>query len=186
MPRPRKSALLPIKFPAFSMRATATLAYIGLGSNLGNRLLILKQAVSALAQIPETRLLRCSSLYQSLAAEGAAGSADFFNAVAELSTNLNAHALLDELQAIELQAGRLRPYHHAPRTLDLDILLFGQENITDAPRLIVPHPRLWLRDFAYKPLLELQPDLARNQHPSSTGTTSCKIHRKNWLPLASL
>ena len=180
MPRPRKSALLPIKFPAFSMRATATLAYIGLGSNLGNRLLILKQAVAALAQIPETRLLRCSSLYQSPAAEGAAGSADFFNAVAELATVLDAHTLLSKLQAIELEAGRLRPYRHAPRTLDLDILLFGQENIADAPHLIVPHPRLWERDFAYLPLLELQPKLASNQQPLGSSNTSCQRWLRNW------
>lgn len=168
------------------MSTSATTAYIGLGSNLGKRQDILQQAVRALAQIPHTRVLRCSSLYRSTAAEGATGSGDFLNAVAELSTTLDAHALLSHLQAIELAAGRQRPYHHAPRTLDLDILLFGQQNIAAAPRLIVPHPRLWSRDFAYMPLLELQPGLANNQHPSSLCSTGCEIHSKNWVQLATL
>lgn len=168
------------------MHAATTLAYIGLGSNLGDRLHTLQQAVRALAQIPQTQILRCSSLYQSVAAEGAAGSGDFLNAVAELATGLDAHTLLRKLQAIELEAGRLRPYRHAPRTLDLDILLFGQESIADAPRLIVPHPRLWERDFAYMPLLELQPDLANNQHPAFACKLGCKIHSKSWFNLDTL
>lgn len=162
------------------MHAATTLAYIGLGSNLGDRLHTLQQAVCALAQIPQTQVLRCSSLYQSVAAEGAAGSGDFLNAVAELATVLDAHTLLSKLQAIELEAGRLRPYRHAPRTLDLDILLFGQENIADAPHLIVPHPRLWERDFAYLPLLELQPKLASNQQPLGSSNTSCQRWLRNW------
>lgn len=163
------------------MHAAAVLAYIGLGSNLGDRLQILQKAVQALDALPHSRLLRCSSLYRSAAAEGATGSGDFFNAVVELSTTLGADELLTQLQAIELAAGRERPYHHAPRTLDLDILLFGTAQIQDAPRLIVPHPRLWLRDFAYIPLLELKPTFAANQHPKSLAHNSCQIAQKNWL-----
>ena len=162
------------------MHAAPTLAYIGLGSNVGQRLLTLQQAVQSLAHIPHTQVLRCSSLYQSTAAEGAAGSGDFLNAVSEIATALDADALLTHLQAIELAAGRERPYHHAPRTLDLDILLFGQQNIMDAPRLIVPHPRLWLRDFAFLPLLELQPSLASNQQPHQAPRILCQKMQRNW------
>ena len=161
--------------------AAAQLAYIGLGSNLGDRLQILQQAVQAIAGIPQTQVLRCSSLYQSAAAEGAIGSGDFLNAVAEVSTYLDAYTLLQALQDIELAAGRLRPYHHAPRTLDLDILLFGQDAIYDAPRLIVPHPRLWERDFAYLPLCELCPRLLLRQNHYQKGTHNCQIQHKNWL-----
>ena len=164
-------------------RAPVT-AYVALGANRGDAPAAVRGAMQALHDAPGTRVSARSSLYRTAPID--AGGPDYVNAVVQLSTRLPAPGLLDLLQKIERAAGRERPYHHAPRTLDLDILLFGQESITDAPRLIVPHPRLWLRDFAYKPLLELQPDLARNQHPSSTGATSCKIHRKNWLPLASL
>jgi 2-amino-4-hydroxy-6-hydroxymethyldihydropteridine diphosphokinase len=162
------------------MATPATLAYIGLGSNLGDRLHTLQNAVQALGDIPQTQVLRCSSLYSSSAAEGAAGSGDFFNAVAEISTTLDPHALLTHLQAIELQAGRQRPYHHAPRTLDLDILLFGSANIADAPTLIVPHPRLWQRDFAYLPLLELQAHLASIQQKQNPQPLTCQILFQNW------
>lgn len=170
-PLPQPSAL-----PAYP----EVLAYIGLGSNLGDRQGTLQRAVSALGQIPQTQVLRCSSLYRSVAAEGAAGSGDFLNAVAEIASTLDADALLTHLQAIELAAGRQRPYRHAPRTLDLDILLFGQQRIDNAPRLIVPHPRLWERDFVYIPLLELLPNLANNQQPGFSPQNTCEIHSKNW------
>ena len=162
------------------MHSAPTLAYIGLGSNLGDRLHTMQLAVQALAGILQTQVLRCSSLYQSTAAEGSAGSGDFLNAVAELATDLDAHSLLTQLQSIEQEAGRLRPYRHAPRTLDLDILLFGQQTIADAPRLIVPHPRLWERNFAYIPLLELRPDLANNQQAESLPSALCQRYAQNW------
>ena len=160
---------------------SAVLAYIGLGSNLVDRLHFLQQAVHQLAALPQTQLLGVSSLYQSTAAEGAAGSGDFLNAVVELSTQLDAYALLAALQTIELAAGRKRPHLHAPRTLDLDILLYGCESIADAPRLIVPHPRLWERDFALLPLAELRAGLNSHQHCNNTTAHNCQIVQKNWL-----
>ncbi len=90
-----------------------------------------------------------------------AGGPDYLNAVAALDTTLEPEALLQALHAIEAQQGRDRPYHHAPRTLDLDLLLYG-ERVVHTPRLTVPHPRLHLRAFVLAPLLELQPDL---EHP---------------------
>jgi 2-amino-4-hydroxy-6-hydroxymethyldihydropteridine diphosphokinase len=141
----------------------------------------LQQAVHQLAALPQTQLLSVSSLYQSTAAEGAAGSGDFFNAAVKLSTQLDAYALLAALQTIELAAGRERPHRHAPRTLDLDILLYGCDPIADAPRLIVPHPRLWERDFVLLPLAELRADLNSHPHCNNTTAHNCQIVQKNWL-----
>jgi 2-amino-4-hydroxy-6-hydroxymethyldihydropteridine diphosphokinase len=103
--------------------------------------------------------VRASSLWRSapLQAEGP----DFFNAVAELRCTLSPMALLEALWAIEQAHGRERPYHHAPRTLDLDLLLFGDQ-VMDTPRLTLPHPRLHQRAFVLRPLLELWPQAA---HP---------------------
>lgn len=134
----------------------ATRAWIGLGANLGERAAALRQALQAIAALPGTRVLRVSSLYRSAPVD--AGGPDYLNAVAEVATGLDAHALLAALQAIEHGAGRERPYRNAPRTLDLDILLFGDERIA-TPQLTVPHPRLHERAFVLLPLAELAPAL---------------------------
>lgn len=133
-----------------------TLAYVGLGSNLGDSLDLLVQAKNRLAQHPAIEVARCSSVYRSEPVDAA--GPDFLNAVLVLSTSLPPHQLLDVLQAIEAEFGRERPYRNAPRTLDLDLLLFGSDHITDT-RLTVPHPRMRERAFVLRPLAEVAPAL---------------------------
>lgn len=130
-------------------------AWIGLGANLGDRGAALVQAVQALAALPGTRLLKVSGLYASAPID--AGGPDYLNAVAVLTTRLAPLALLDALQAVEQAAGRERPYRNAPRTLDLDLLLYGDQKI-QTERLIVPHPRLTERAFVLLPLAEIAPE----------------------------
>lgn len=131
-------------------------AYIGLGANLGDARATLSAALQAIAALPGTRLLRVSSWYRSRPVESS--GPDYLNAVAEIHTALEPLALLDALQSIELQHGRERPYKNAPRTLDLDVLLYGDQHI-ETERLVVPHPRVAERAFVLLPLLELQPTL---------------------------
>jgi 2-amino-4-hydroxy-6-hydroxymethyldihydropteridine diphosphokinase len=136
--------------------SSSVVAYIGIGANLGDARASVPQAAARLAQLPATRLLKLSSLYRSAPFE--ADGADYINAVAALSTSLPPLQLLVALQAIEQAFGRERPYFHAPRTLDLDILLYGDQCIA-APTLTVPHPGLTLRAFALLPLLEIAPSV---------------------------
>lgn len=138
-------------------------AYVALGANLGDASAALGQAVQALDRLPLTQLRQCSGLYQTAPLdtdsgnEAAAPGADYLNAVVEIETGLNACALLDGLQQLELQAGRQRPFRNAPRTLDLDLLLYGSARI-DSARLTVPHPRMGQRAFVLVPLAEIAPD----------------------------
>ncbi len=134
--------------------------YVGLGANLGEPQAALAQALREIARLPGTALLRASSVYRTAPVE--AQGPDFFNAVAEIDTALAPVPLLQALQAIELAHGRLRPYRNAPRTLDLDLLLYG-DAVIDVPGLSVPHPRLQQRAFVLAPLLELAPALC---HPT--------------------
>lgn len=135
------------------MRESVT-AHVGLGANLGDPAAALRQAIADLAGLPDTTLLAHSSLYRTapLEAEGP----DFCNAVAAVSTRLPAPVLLQHLQRLELAAGRERPWRHAPRTLDLDLLLYGDARI-DSPALTVPHPGLGQRAFVLVPLAEIAP-----------------------------
>lgn len=133
--------------------------FVGLGANLGDARGSLLLACEQLAALPGTRLLARSSLYRTAPVD--AQGPDFCNAVAELDTALEPQALLQALQAIEHSHGRQRPYSNAPRTLDLDLLLYGQRLI-DQPELTLPHPRLHERAFVLVPLLELAPGLV---HP---------------------
>lgn len=137
---------------------SAVPAFIGLGANLGDALACLTWAVQALGGLPATSLVVASSLYRSVPQDCPPGSPDFFNAVAQLRTELCAPDLLEALLALERQAGRERPYRHAPRTLDLDLLSYGQARI-DSPRLTLPHPRMLERAFVLLPLAELAPEL---------------------------
>lgn len=132
------------------------LAYIGLGANLGDTRQSLEHALAELAALPSSRLGAISGAYRSAPVD--ADGPDYLNAVAVLETGLAPEALLDALQAIELALGRERPYWHAPRTLDLDLLLYGDQEIA-SPRLTVPHPELHRRAFVLQPLLELVPDV---------------------------
>lgn len=131
-------------------------AYVGLGANLGDARAAVIGALDALDQAPGTRVTARSSLYRTAPVD--AGGPDYVNAVAELSVRLTAPDLLDVLQKLEQSAGRERPYRHAPRTLDLDLLLYGEARI-DSPRLTLPHPRLRERAFVLLPLAEIAPEL---------------------------
>lgn len=135
-----------------------TTCYVGLGSNLGQPAEQVSRAFAELARIPDTSLRAVSSLYRS-APVGYADQADFVNAVAALETGLGAEALLAALQGIEAQHGRRRRFANAPRTLDLDLLLFGEESL-EAQDLTLPHPRMHERAFVLAPLIEIAPDIA--------------------------
>jgi len=128
--------------------------FVGLGANLGDAVHSVRAALLELGELPQTSLVGASSLYRSapLDAEGP----DFVNAVAELRTELVPEQLLAQLQALEQRFGRQRTHHHAPRTLDLDLLFFGERRIA-LPALSVPHPRLHERAFVLAPLAELAP-----------------------------
>lgn len=134
------------------------IAYIGLGSNLGAPVDRLQSALRAIEELPATRVLKRSSLYRS-EPQGYRDQPDFVNAVAELETGSDAPALLCDLHAIEQRAGRERSFANAPRTLDLDLLLYDGRRI-DAPGLTVPHPRMHERAFVLVPLLEIAPHIA--------------------------
>ncbi|MBC5782069.1 2-amino-4-hydroxy-6-hydroxymethyldihydropteridine diphosphokinase [Ramlibacter sp. USB13] len=133
------------------MREPVT-AFVGLGANLGDAQGTVRQAILDLGHLPATQLVQSSRLYRSAPVD--AGGPDFINAVAEVRTGLTAPALLAALQQLEQGAGRERPYRHAPRTLDLDLLLYGDARIA-SPSLTVPHPRLRERAFVLLPLHEL-------------------------------
>jgi len=130
--------------------------FIGLGANLGDLALSLRQALNALSVLPDTRFVAVSSAYRSAPVD--AGGPDYLNAVAEFDTALAPTELLRALQAIERAHGRERPFVNAPRTLDLDLLLYADVQIKTG-ELTVPHPRLQQRAFVLLPLLELAPGL---------------------------
>jgi len=130
------------------------LAYVGLGSNLGDRAATLRSALAALGGLPDTRLLRCSTFHETQAVGGPPGQPPYLNAVAALRTGLSPRRLMEALLEIERRHGRVRTVRDAPRTLDLDLLLYGPRRIAE-PGLTVPHPRMWQRDFVLRPLAEL-------------------------------
>jgi 2-amino-4-hydroxy-6-hydroxymethyldihydropteridine diphosphokinase len=135
-------------------------AYVALGANLGDPRRALRDAMDRLARLPGTTVTKRSSLYRT-APVGTTGP-DFINAVVEVQTALSAPALLDGLLSIESEAGRERPWPNAPRTLDLDLLLYGSARI-DSARLTVPHPRMSERAFVLVPLSEIAPALVPPQ-----------------------
>lgn len=134
----------------------AVAAYVGIGANLGDARQTVSAALAALKALPRTRTMRPSSLYLSAPVE--AGGNDFINAVARLDTELDAQSLLTELQKIERDFGRERPFRNAPRTLDLDLLIYDALEM-HSETLELPHPRMSLRAFVLLPLLELDPDI---------------------------
>ncbi|MDO8827892.1 2-amino-4-hydroxy-6-hydroxymethyldihydropteridine diphosphokinase [Methylophaga sp.] len=133
------------------------LAYIGLGSNLENPLQQIKTAIEDLQSVADINIVSVSSLYQS-PPMGPADQPDYINAVLALETSLNPHQLLDALQSVEQLHGRVRKRHWGERTLDLDILLYGDQ-ILDDERLQVPHPGMRERAFVLYPLAEIAPDI---------------------------
>ncbi len=146
--------------------------FVGLGANLGDAQAALMAAAQALAMLPQTQLVQLSRSYRSAPVD--ATGPDFFNAVAELRTALEPELLLQQLHALEQAHGRLRPYPNAPRTLDLDLLLFGAR-VQNTPTLTLPHPRLHQRAFVLLPLLALAPEL---RHPL-LGELAC------WVPMVA-
>ncbi|MDP2818830.1 MAG: 2-amino-4-hydroxy-6-hydroxymethyldihydropteridine diphosphokinase [Polaromonas sp.] len=150
---PRSDAALPVR------------VYVAIGANLGDAQASVHQAIHALDKLPQTRLAQSSSLYRTapivsgpIDPAGPDAGLDYINAVVALDTALPALELLAQLQALEQAAGRERPYQDAPRTLDLDLLLYGKSRI-DSSRLTVPHPRMWQRAFVLVPLAEIAPEL---------------------------
>ena len=133
-----------------------TCAYIGIGANLGDSLATLRRAIQEISQLPSTRLLQTSRVFRTKPVD--AQGADYVNAVVSIDTTLAAHELLAALQRLEQQAGRERPYRNAPRTLDLDVLIYGDNHITTAD-LTLPHPRMFQRAFVLVPLAEIAPHL---------------------------
>ena len=133
-------------------------AFVGLGANLGEPEAQVRRAIAALRRLPRTRLVAASSLYRS-APVGVGEQPDFVNAVAEVETTLSARELLDELLAMEARFGRERPAPGAPRTLDLDLLLYGDQVIAE-PGLAVPHPRMHERAFVLAPLAEIAAEIS--------------------------
>ena len=140
-------------------------AYIALGANLGDAAQAVRDAIQAINALPHVQVTQQSSLYRTAAQESTPGhppSPDYINAVIAVLSNQPAYVLLEQLQKIEQQAGRKRPYLNAPRTLDLDILLFGDAQIQTAT-LTVPHPRMWQRAFVLVPLAEIAPQLVSGE-----------------------
>jgi 2-amino-4-hydroxy-6-hydroxymethyldihydropteridine diphosphokinase len=139
----------------------SVVAYIGLGSNLGDRAANLERAIAALAATPDVQLTRRSSLYETTPVGGPTDQGLYLNGVIEISTSLDAGELLARMLHIEAQLGRVRTIPDGPRTIDLDLLLFGAR-VQDDPRLILPHPRLHERLFVLEPLAEIAPGVV---HP---------------------
>ena len=129
-------------------------SYIGIGANLGDACDHVERALLRLAQLPQSRLVAQSSLFRTAPLD--ATGDDYVNAVARIDTSLAPERLLNELHAIEQEFGRERPYRNAPRTLDLDLLLYGQQRISNS-ELEVPHPRMTQRAFVLIPLLQIDP-----------------------------
>lgn len=140
------------------MNTRSETAFIALGANLEDPVTQVRRGFEALAGLPQSRLCACSSLYRT-APIGVAGQPDYINAVAAIETTLAPLELLRALLELEARQGRLRHTPLAPRTLDLDLLLYGQAEIA-LPELTVPHPRMHLRAFVLAPLLEIAPDCA--------------------------
>lgn len=136
------------------MREPVT-AYLGLGANLGNPGDTLQHAVQQLARCPGVTVVAQSSHYRTAPVDSS--GPDYTNAVVAVHTTLTAPALLVCLQGIEAAAGRERPYRNAPRTLDLDLLLYGSAHVGSAA-LQIPHPRMWQRAFVLLPLAEIAPE----------------------------
>jgi 2-amino-4-hydroxy-6-hydroxymethyldihydropteridine diphosphokinase len=134
-----------------------SLACIGLGSNLGDRRATLEGAIAALARTSGVHVQKVSSFHETEPVGGPPGQGKYLNAAAVIETDLDAHGLLRVLEGIEAQFGRIRSVHWGERTLDLDLLLFGEEIISTL-ELTVPHPRLRVRRFVLEPLAEVAPE----------------------------
>ena len=138
------------------------LAFVGIGSNLDDPIARVRAALAALDALPATRIVSRSSLYRT-APVGFLDQPEFINAVAGLETGLAPRELLSALLAIEQAHGRVRSVRNAPRTLDLDLLIYGERAICE-PGLVVPHPRMHERAFVLAPLAEIAPGAQVGEH----------------------
>ena len=156
----------------------STVAYIGLGANLGDARQTIAAAINTLRQASGILALKQAPLYSSdpVDAQGPV----FINTVVAIDTTLEPLNLLDLLQAIEQAHGRERPYRNAPRTLDLDLLLYGELTI-ETPRLSVPHPRMHQRAFVLRPLQDLAPNLQLAQGSFTTLLAACQDQKLDRL-----
>ncbi|WP_420476006.1 2-amino-4-hydroxy-6-hydroxymethyldihydropteridine diphosphokinase [Noviherbaspirillum sp. ST9] len=161
------------------MSVARTPCYIGIGANLGDARDTVTQAIALIGKLPQTQLAATSSLFSTAPVD--AGGDDYVNAVVKIDTRLQPIELLQALQALEQDFGRQRPYRNAPRTLDLDILLYGDKVITQ-DSLEIPHPRMTQRAFVLIPLLEIDPFItipkqgpAHNFVPAVAGQAIRKI-----------
>jgi 2-amino-4-hydroxy-6-hydroxymethyldihydropteridine diphosphokinase len=154
------------------MRDTPVTAYIALGANLGDAQGTIKQAIAHIAQLPHTTLAAQSALYHSTPIDSA--GPDYINAVIQINTLMPPYLLLNQLQNLEQQAGRERPYANAPRTLDLDILLYGSAQIS-SPTLAVPHPRMFDRAFVLQPLAQIAPHLVSADQLLRVRQQGCEV-----------
>jgi 2-amino-4-hydroxy-6-hydroxymethyldihydropteridine diphosphokinase len=136
--------------------------FLGLGSNVGDRKLALRSALAKIGKTPHIELIRASTILENPAVGGPPDSPPFLNAAAEIRTTLGSHALLHALLGIERSMGRSRREKWAPRTIDIDILLYGDQ-IISSDELVVPHPLMHERRFVLQPLAEIAPDLL---HPT--------------------
>ena len=152
-------------------------AFVGLGSNLGDREAMIRLALDDLARLPETQLVRASSLYDTEPV-GETEQPNFLNAVAELDTTLTARQLLWNLLLVEARLGRARAKRWGPRTIDLDLLLYGSL-VIEEPDLRVPHPELTRRSFVLVPLVEIEPMLV---HPETGETLLSHLSRLDTRP----
>jgi 2-amino-4-hydroxy-6-hydroxymethyldihydropteridine diphosphokinase len=154
---------------------TAGGIYIALGSNLGDRAAHIEAALVELKSAGDIRVLRRSTLHETVPVGGPPGQDAYLNAVAELATDLSPHELLDRLLLIEQHHGRERHVRNGARTLDLDLLLYHRERITAAD-LVIPHPRMWQRSFVLEPLAEICPPArlaALRRWADPTGAAAC-------------
>ncbi len=135
-----------------------TIAYVGIGSNLDEPARQVEQALLELDRLPHSRVVKRSSLYKS-APLGYASQPDYVNAVAQLETGIPAERLLSELQEIESRHARKRSFANAPRSLDLDLLIFGDSELKTKD-LTLPHPRMHQRAFVLRPLVEISPEIS--------------------------
>jgi 2-amino-4-hydroxy-6-hydroxymethyldihydropteridine diphosphokinase len=130
------------------------ICYLGVGSNLGQRRKNIKLAVKKIGALGNTKVIKESKLFESLPCGGPAGQPDYLNAALKISTNFSPLNLLKKLKKIENEIGRVPAVRFGPRVIDLDILLYGDKRIRSKV-LTVPHPRMFIRDFVIKPLLEV-------------------------------
>ena len=153
------------------------IAYVGLGSNLGDREALIRAAIESLGRLPDTTVTRVSSLYETEPV-GGVDQPWFLNAVAQLDTALEPRQLLWNLLRIERALGRVRAQRHGPRSIDLDLLIAG-DHLVDDPDLKLPHPELLQRAFVLVPLVELDPLLV---HPVTGDTVLAHLSRLGSRP----